>query len=860
MDRSLRSVRLAAVFLAVSCTVMFVMSSALNGILVSAGPTSLDGPSSPQIASPSAVQVLPILASKSTVSPSVTDAVSSSTDWPTYLQNPDRTSATYAPTTLSSADAADLTTLWTYQAPYIGKGAPNDFSASATVVGNVVYVGNWNGDEYALNATTGAVIWHQFLGEDESSPCGYRGVSSSATVVNGTLYVGGGNGYWYALSAASGSVKHKLLIGDVADGYYNWASPLIFEGYAYVGVSSNCDDPLVPGGLLQVNLTTFAVAHFFNTTQPEVLGGSVWGSPSIDAKTNTVYFATGNDYEIANPAEANRFADAIIAVNAANVSKLDSYWTIPDDQQAIDGDFGTTPTMFESSTGTPLVGALDKNHYFYAFNASDLASGPLWRDNLTTGDSIGSAAFAQGLLFVAAGGDNYSGVDSPGWMYALYPDNGTIDWLQPLLAGESLGSAPAYTNGLVFVTGGTDVYVFNATTGTELQELGCGEPFFSPPAIADDKVFVGCTSGQEFAFGLTSTPLTIESFQAVPSTITLDQSTQFQTSVSGGSGVYTYAYSGLPSNCLSANSSTLSCTPSKTGTYTVTVTVTDTQGGSQQAHATLVVNPVAEMYSVTFTESGLPASTSWSVTLNGALESSSTTSIAFSEPNGTYSYTIGSVTGYSPSPASGMLTVNGAALSQPITWTKSSTLYAVTFSESGLPSKSLWNVTAGSPPDFQSTTGTTLVFEEPLGTLSFTIGPPAGYGVSHMSSASQSSVTVTGKMTVTVQFKALQTVTFTETGLPSGDSWSVELTSESAAGNPPPQSASSTTTTVGFVVVKDGYDYTVTLPSGYKTSDATGSFYAGGSPIKIKLTVTADPPVPPGGTFVALAGRADAAS
>jgi len=50
-------------------------------------------------------------------------------------------------------------------------------------------------------------------------------------------------------------------------------------------------------------------------------------------------------------------------------------------------------------------------------------------------------------------------------------------------------------------------------------------------------------------------------------------------------------------------------------------------------------------YSVTFTESGLPSGTSWSVTLNGNTESSTTNTISFSEPNGTYSYVVASVTG-----------------------------------------------------------------------------------------------------------------------------------------------------------------------------------------------------------------------
>ncbi|MEM3907806.1 MAG: hypothetical protein QXZ17_13275, partial [Nitrososphaerota archaeon] len=66
-------------------------------------------------------------------------------------------------------------------------------------------------------------------------------------------------------------------------------------------------------------------------------------------------------------------------------------------------------------------------------------------------------------------------------------------------------------------------------------------------------------------------------------------------------------------------------------------------------------------YTVEFTQTGLPSGTLWSVTLNGTTESSTSTSISFSEPNGTYSYAIGSVKGFSVSLPSGTITVNGAS-------------------------------------------------------------------------------------------------------------------------------------------------------------------------------------------------------
>jgi len=61
---------------------------------------------------------------------------------------------------------------------------------------------------------------------------------------------------------------------------------------------------------------------------------------------------------------------------------------------------------------------------------------------------------------------------------------------------------------------------------------------------------------------------------------------------------------------------------------------------------------VKKYYTVTFTETGLPYGTSWSVTFNGTTESSSTNTITFNEPNGIYSFSIASISGYSASPSS----------------------------------------------------------------------------------------------------------------------------------------------------------------------------------------------------------------
>ena len=74
--------------------------------------------------------------------------------------------------------------------------------------------------------------------------------------------------------------------------------------------------------------------------------------------------------------------------------------------------------------------------------------------------------------------------------------------------------------------------------------------------------------------------------------------------------------------------------------------------------------------SVTFTESGLPSGTAWYVNFSNGMNSGpiTGTSYTFSLTNGTYSYTVSNVSGYSPLQSSGSISVNGTSISKTVTF------------------------------------------------------------------------------------------------------------------------------------------------------------------------------------------------
>jgi hypothetical protein len=222
---------------------------------------------------------------------------------------------------------------------------------------------------------------------------------------------------------------------------------------------------------------------------------------------------------------------------------------------------------------------------------------------------------------------------------------------------------------------------------------------------------------------------------------------------------------------------------------------------------------------LTFTESGLPASTSWSVTVGGTTLTSTTTSIGFSEPNGTYPYTVGVVPGYSTTQSSSVTVTGATDVAVPFSVVE----FSVTFTETGLPAGTSWSVTLNGAT--QSATTTSIVFEEPNGTYSYTVGVVQNY-----TTTQSGSVSVTGANTgVSVPFTLLTyPVTFVESGLPSGTMWSVTIGGTTV---------SSTTTSLVFQLSNGTYTYHASAVANYART-ATGSFAVVGTPVTVNEAYT----------------------
>jgi len=146
------------------------------------------------------------------------------------------------------------------------------------------------------------------------------------------------------------------------------------------------------------------------------------------------------------------------------------------------------------------------------------------------------------------------------------------------------------------------------------------------------------------------------------------------------------------------------------------------------------------VYNVTFFETGLPSTTLWSVTLAGTPQTSSSPTIAFSEPNGSYVYLIGAIPGYLSRPANGSVLVDGQSATYDVVFARAHrpVYFPVAFEESGLPNGTTWAVTLNQTS--RTSSSRWLNFTEVNGSFVFEVEPVAGY----LSSPNSGSVNVSG--------------------------------------------------------------------------------------------------------------------
>lgn len=437
-------------------------------------------------------------------------------DWTTYLYGPDRSGFNSAETAINPASAGGLKQLWSLSEGTIINTQP-------VVANGRIYWGSWDGIEHATNLN-GTPAWATNLGTVTSASCGGAslGISSSSTIatvtINGTPtsvdFVGGGNAQFYALNAATGAVIWHTLVGAVPNNVI-WASPLFYNGSVYISTASLCDNPLTQGQVFRMDAATGTIQNTFNVVPTGCGGGGIWGSETLDPSNGTLYFVTGT---ISSCSPAETMAYAIVQVNAANLSLMGS-WQVPAAQLGPDSDFGSTPTLFTATIGGTvhrMLGAANKNGIYYAFDEANISKGPVWEDMIAQGGpgpeagdgSISPSAWDGTVLYVGGGRTTINGQNCQGGLRALNPATGAVIWAQCMTDGPVMGSV-TIVPGVVAVAEGTALWLMATSDGHTLfktWDSSTNSKYYAGPAISNGVVYTANKDGKLFAYGLGSAP------------------------------------------------------------------------------------------------------------------------------------------------------------------------------------------------------------------------------------------------------------------------------------------------------------------------------------------------------------------
>jgi parallel beta-helix repeat protein len=246
-------------------------------------------------------------------------------------------------------------------------------------------------------------------------------------------------------------------------------------------------------------------------------------------------------------------------------------------------------------------------------------------------------------------------------------------------------------------------------------------------------------------------------------------------------------------------------------------------------------------YAVTFTETGLPADTAWTVTFDGSVVSAvAPASISFFPQNVqpvSYSYSVPAVGAYTlVSPSSGSVTAEGSTIVVSVSFAVPT--YAVNFTEYGLPTGAIWYVNSTGSPAFtsqafsvtSSSSQTFLLATLADGTYPFEVQINSP---DYLASTPASGSFVVSGANVSVAYTYLPVTydaTFSESGLPSGASWTITVGGTAYPG---------TGSTIVIALMNGSYPYSIAVPSGYTALPATSSLTVNGGAVSVYVAVSA---------------------
>jgi polyvinyl alcohol dehydrogenase (cytochrome) len=379
---------------------------------------------------------------------------------------------------ISAANASRFSLAWSY-------ATPRTVFTTPAVADGVAYTGDFGGTVYAINTTTGALVWKNTAAPGSVSIHGMA-------VYDGRLFHGKSGGEVIARHTSNGSIIWRVEPESNPQAFI-WSSPVYHDGKLYVGVASTQESagftstPTFRGSFVRIDAATGHVDWKFYIVPPGHTGGAMWSTAAVDPDARLVYFGTGNAYT----APAHENTDAIIALDIdtgamrwSTQGFANDVWTA-NDPEGPDTDFAMPVMMWNTSAGDKVVGAGNKIGDFFALDHDTGALLYRAHPQKTGQGFFGPGAVAYGRLYATLSGDKQ--------VIAMEPDTGRVLW-RANVTDRFTGGVTVSNGAVIAGTEDGAVWAFHAVRGALLWKGqvpgGADGVVLGTPSVAEGTIFV----------------------------------------------------------------------------------------------------------------------------------------------------------------------------------------------------------------------------------------------------------------------------------------------------------------------------------------------------------------------------------
>ncbi len=404
--------------------------------------------------------------------------------------------------------------------------------AEPLVVGSTVYVATERNSVYALNDSTGAVIWHANIGAPVTSGFGCGNINPVG--ITSTPVMDIANNILYAVGVLA-PVHDVMVALNLSTGAILW----------HRNIDPATMDPTVQGtrgalalsgGMVYVpfggrygdcgNYNGWVVGVPANSTGTGTIlsakltgrGGGIWSpsGPAVDAGTGNLFVATGNTFSTAPNFD---YGESVIKLSPT-LAVLDYF--APFDWSALNGgdtDLGSIGPAILANGWIFQTGKAGNGYLLNQGNLGGIGGQKFTAHvcpNQTSDATFGGTAYAAPYVYVpctgglvalnvntgaipsfsmawqgpsgeapiVAGGVVWT-IDRAGTLLGLDPATGTTRYALPLVSGTAHFATPSAGGGRIFVGADTHVQAFGNPTGT-VTNGGSYKPL-TPARILDTR-------------------------------------------------------------------------------------------------------------------------------------------------------------------------------------------------------------------------------------------------------------------------------------------------------------------------------------------------------------------------------------